>query len=331
MRILVTGANGFIGSRLVASLLNDNHEVRGLVRKTSNLKLLQGLPVELTYGDVAEPDTLDAAVEGVDIVIHTAGAVMDWGELDYFTKINVGGTQHIALASERAGVKRFVHISTVAVHGFDVRHATEDHPKPDSYVAVYCSTKKMAEDWLHTFIPQTSMEVSIVRPGNVFGPHDEKFIAPYLDFIEKGGFVYVNGGKQFTCPTYIENLVYGIQLAAFHPAAKGETFLITDGLDIDWRQFTDSVVSKLGLPLPRRSVPHGLVYGVAAAMEGVWKLLGKRDAPLLTRYRINNAGKDYHFSVEKARRLLGYAPPVDFQTAVERTVEWYLEYKKSAR
>lgn len=329
MKILITGANGFIGSRLAASLLNDQHEVRGLVRRTSNLKLLDGLPVELAYGDVAEPDSLIAAAEGVDVVIHTAGAVTDWGEFDYFKKINLGGTQNIARAAEGAGVKRLVHISTVAVHGFDVRHAAEEHPKPDSYVAVYCSTKRMAEDWLREFIPQTSMEVAIVRPGNVFGPHDEKFIAPYLDFIEKGGFLYVNGGKSLTCPTYIENLVYGIQLAAFHPAAKGETFLITDGLDIDWRHFTDSLVGKLGLPLPRRSVPYGLVYGIAAAMEAVWKMLGKRDAPLLTRYRINNAGKDYHFSVEKARRLLGYEPPVDFQTSAERTVEWYSEYKKS--
>lgn len=331
MKILITGANGFIGSRLAASLLREKHEVRGLVRTTSNLKLLDGLPVELAFGDVTDPNSLAAAVEGVGIVIHTAGAVMDWGDFEDFKKINVGGTQNVALAAEQAGVKRLVHISTVAVHGFDVRHAAEEHPKPGSYVAVYCSTKKMAEDWLQTFIPQTSMEVTMVRPGNVFGPHDEKFIAPYLDFIEKGGFLYVNGGKSLTCPTYIENLVHGIQLAAFHPAAKGETFLMTDGLDIDWRYFTDNLVGKLGLSLPRRSVPHGLVYGVAAAMEAVWKMLGKRDAPLLTRYRINNAGKDYHFSVEKARKLLGYEPPVDFPTSVERTVEWYREYKKSAR
>lgn len=322
MRILITGANGYIGSRLVHHLQQEGHEVRGLVRASSNLKLLEGADVELLRGDVTDPDSVAKAVAGMDLVVHTAGAVTDWGPLDYFKTVNIGGTQHVAQAAQRAGVKRLVHISTVAVHGFDYRHATEEQAMPVSDMP-YSETKKQAELWLQDFAAQSDMEVSIVRPGNVFGPHDEKFIQPYLDFIRQGGFVYVNGGRSLTCPSYIENLVHGIALACFHENAPGESFIITDGLEINWREFTSALVERLGLPLPKRSVPRELVFGVAWSMEAVYKLLGKRDAPLLTRYRINNAGQDYHFSIEKARRLLGYQPPVDFETAVERTIAWY--------
>ncbi|MCC6461339.1 MAG: NAD-dependent epimerase/dehydratase family protein [Saprospiraceae bacterium] len=302
--------------------LQEQHTLRGLVRVTSNLKLLQGASVELLHGDVTDPASIAAAVAGVDLVIHTAGAVMDWGELEEFKKINVEGTRQLALAAEKAGVQRLVHISTVAVHGFDFQYATEEHPMPPSPVA-YCETKKLAEQWLKEFARSSRMEIVMVRPGNVFGPHDEKFIQPYLDFIKKGGFLYVNGGRGLTCPSYIENLVHGIELACFQENIHGESFILTDGLEINWRQFTSAFVEQLGLPQPQRSLPWGLVHGVAYGMESVYKLLGKRDAPLLTRYRINNAGKDYHFSIEKARRLLGYQPPVDFETSVSRTIAWY--------
>jgi nucleoside-diphosphate-sugar epimerase len=326
MKILVTGANGFIGSRTCLYLHSKQHEVIGLVRKKSNLKLLEGADIQLVYGDMTDPESVKGIFEGVDVVIHTAGAVIDWGPYAHFQKHNVGGTQNVAREAALAGVKRFVQISSVAVHGFGIRDAIETHQMIPSEVG-YSQSKIEAESWLNEFAKETSMEIVIVRPGNVFGPHDEKFIAPYLDLIRKGQFVYVNGGKSFTCPTYIENLVHGIELACFHPDANGETFIITDGLEIAWKEFTDEFYNEMNLKPTKRSIPFMMVYFIAYLMEQTYRLLRIETAPVLTRYRINNAGKDYHFSVEKAKKLLGYKPVADMKTAANKTVAWYKSRK----
>jgi nucleoside-diphosphate-sugar epimerase len=330
MKILVTGANGFIGSRTCQHLISQHHEVIGLVRKNSNLSLLEGMNLKLSYGDITDPDSLKGLFQGVDIVVHTAGAVIDWGPYAHFEKHNVSGTKNIAKEAEAAGVKRMVQISSVAVHGFGIKNAVETQQMIKSEVA-YSQSKIETESWLNEFAKQSAMEVVIVRPGNVFGPHDEKFIAPYLDLIRKGQFVFVNEGKSLTCPTYIENLVHGIELACFHPKANGETFIITDGLEIEWKEFTDALHHELNIKPTKRSIPFIMVYFIAYLMELTYKVLRIETAPLLTRYRINNAGKDYHFSVAKANKLLGYKPVADLNTSVKRTVDWYKKHRDLKR
>lgn len=326
MKILITGANGYIGSNLAAALSKQSIDVKALVRKTSDLKSLKDVPVELVYGDITDSNSLDEALQSCELVIHTAGAVTDWGPKEYFNAHNVEGLKNVTRAAHAAGAKRLVHISTVAIYGFNVKNATEDFPKPDSQVG-YTITKLAGSKWLTAFAAETPMEIVQINPGNVFGPGDEKFIKAYLDVIVKNQFVFVNGGLSATCPTYIENLVHGIILAVHHPQAAGKTFNITDGLDINWRTFTNAFYLALGKKPILRSVPYGVVYALAHGLELGYQLFGIEKPPLLTRYRIDNAGKDYHFSIEKAINILGYQPVIDFDTAVRRTTEWYKNLK----
>lgn len=327
MNILITGANGYIGSRLARHLDGLGHKLRGLVRITSRLDDLQGVGIELAYGDITVPESLVKPMQGMDLVIHTAGAVTDWGSQSYFDRHNVEGLQYVFRAAEAAGVRRFVHIGTVAIYGFGSKEVKEEDPFAESHVG-YCISKRKGVEWLKNVAGKTNMEITKINPGNVFGPVDEKFILPYLELLDHNRFVFVNGGRAWTCPTYIENLVHGITLATFHPAAAGETFNITDGLGMDWRTFTEALYRGIGKRPVNRSVPHPLVYAIAFGMETFYKLIQSRQPPALTRYRIDNAGLHYHFSIGKAQRILGYEPPVDFQTSVDRTVEWYLERKK---
>ena len=321
--ILITGVNGFIGSHVAERLLKEGHKVRGLVRKTSDLSLIEGLDIQLFYGDITAPETLQQPLEGVDIVVHVAGLASDWGPYERFRRINVQGTQNIARAAAMAGVRRFVHISTVALHGFGHKQAVdEDFPMADT-IFPYNESKKEAEKWLFEFAEQTAMEITAVRPGNVYGPRDHTFIDKYLEALEQGKIAYIDGGRHKTCPVYIENLVEGILLACFHERAKNEPFIITDGLDITWKQFTDALADAMGLKRPKLSVPYGLVYALAWLMEMFYKLFRIQTPPLLTRYRIMNGGRDYYFSIEKARRILGYEPRIPLEEAVKRTVQWY--------
>jgi nucleoside-diphosphate-sugar epimerase len=320
---LVTGINGFIGSHVSQRLLSRGLTVRGIVRRTSDLTFLQGQGPELSFGDITDRESLAAPMKGVEVVIHVAGLASDWGPLEKFYEVNVTGTRNTAEEANRAGVRRFVHIGTTAVHGFPgYSHITESAPMAETSFP-YCETKKMAENWLFDFARTVRMEISSIRPGNVFGPRDHTFIEKYLDALVDGKLGYVSGGCCLTAPNYIDNLVDAIETASVEPRAAGEAFFITDGLDITWNAFTEKFAASLGVPAPKLSVPFAIAYALAYGSEKLYHLLGSSSPPMLTRYRISNGGRDYHFSIDKARNLLAYNPAVNFEDAVENTVRWY--------
>jgi nucleoside-diphosphate-sugar epimerase len=319
----ITGVNGFIGSHAAKRVIREGHRVRGLVRQTSDLALLEGVDIELVYGDVTRPETLQNVLAGVDKIIHTAGIASDWGAYNDFYRVNYEGTLNTARAADEAGVKRFVHIATTAVHGFGFKGISEDHPKGVKLNA-YATTKRMAEEWLFEFSHTSSMEVTVLRPGNVYGPDDHTFIDKYLDALYTGKIAYVNKGRALTCPVYIDNVIDGIWSASHAEAAVGQAFFLTDGLDITWREFTEKLAEALGVKKPVLSIPYGVGYAAALVVEGIYRLFRIKRAPVITRYRVGNGGLDYHFSIEKARRFLNYNPAVPLDEAVRRTAEWYL-------
>jgi len=323
MRVFITGINGFIGSNLAARLIEEGQEVSGLVRKTSDLSFLEGLKVKLFFGDLSNRTLLYKATEGVDVVYHVAGLASDWGPIELFRKINVEGTKNLLESSVNSGVKRFVFISSTAVHGFwGFRDASEDSQKMAT-VFPYCITKKEAEDLVNRFHRERGLPTLIIRPGNVFGPRDRVTFAKMAELIEKGQMVYISRGRPLTCPTYVENLIDAILLAVDRKDTVGETFIVTDGLEITWKEYMDKIAEKLGVRRPLFSVPYPVAYSAAAVCEAILKLFRSKKPPIITRYRIANVGKDYHFSIKKARAKLGYQPRVSLDEGMERTVEWY--------
>lgn len=322
-KILITGVNGFIGSHLAEKFINAGHEVSGLVRKTSDLKFIKDFKIELFYGDITDRESIDKACKGVDILIHNAAFASDWGSFEEFYKINVMGTQNVAEIASENNVKRFVHISTVAIHGFKNPNKMDETAPAVKSIFPYCETKRIADEWLFEFAKSTKMEITSIKPGNVFGTRDHTFIEKYLDALKVGKGGFVDGGRHVTCPTYVENLADAVVIAAFHPAAVGEAFNITDGVEINWKVFTDMFADELGVKRLKLSIPFSIGYSVAFLMEMFYILFRIKNAPLLTRYRISNGGSDYHFSIEKARKILGFEPKIKFEDAVRRSVEWY--------
>jgi len=327
-KVLVTGANGFIGSNLCRRLLSEGYGVNALVRKSSDLHFLEGLGVKLFYGDITLPETLKPALEGVKKVFHVAGLAADYGPFSLFEKINFRGTQHVAKAASEKGVKRLVYVSTVAFHGFGKQNVTEEAP-PAKNLIPYAQTKLMAEQWLWQFARTTSMEITAVRPGNVFGRNDRTFLFKYIDALLQGKFAEINHGRSKTCPVYIENLVDIMLLAATHQRAAGQAYLATDGLDITWHEFNSALAGALGVELPNTSIPYGVAMAAAKIYFTVHKLLGIRSEPFLTPYRVNNGGKDYHFSIQKLIDHFGYTPKIGLEEGLKRTVESYRKWKKT--
>ncbi len=327
MKILITGANGFIGSNLTERLVREGHKVIAFVRRNSSMKFLAGIEHEARYGDILDRYSLDSAMKGVEVVIHVAGLASDWGPYRKFYDINVVGTENVLETARKNGVQRVVHLSSTAIHGFgNFTDADETYPQPKT-IWPYCETKRIAEERVLEFSKKNGMPVSVVRPGNVFGKNDHTFFEKYADALFAGKIGYICGGKAITCPTYVENLVEGIVRAAFAQKAIGEVFIITDGVKISWREFTEKIADALGAKRPKLSVPFSLMYGLAFGMESAYQLVRSEAPPLLTRYRISNGGTNYHFSTAKAERLLEYKPPVSLDEAVRRTANWYLNRK----
>lgn len=325
-KVLVTGGNGFIGSNLCKRLIREGYDVHVLVRTTSDLSFLNEVPVKLFYGDITQPETLTEPLKGVQKVFHVAGLAADWGPYHLFEKINFHGTQHVARAAAKEGVERFIYTSTVAFHGFGKTNMTETSPVAPNLIP-YARTKWLAEKWLWEFAKESQLKISAVRPGNVYGPNDRTFISKYIDALLQGKFAEVNHGKSKTCPVYVENLMDIFMRTAHEEQAIGNAYLATDGLDITWHEFNTSLARQLNVGLPKTSMPYGIAMTAARVYYGIHRLLGIQSEPFLTPYRINNGGKDYHFSIQKLRDQFHYEPRFDLEQALHETVAWYLSSK----
>jgi len=326
-KILVTGANGFIGSNLVKRLVKDGHTVNSLVRKTSDLRFLSNVDTTLFYGDISDINSLKDSMKDVQKVYHIAGLAADYGPFSLFERVNFQGTKNVAQTACREGVKKFIYISTVAFHGFGKTNMNEESPIADDLIP-YAKTKYMAEQWLWEFDKESKMNITAVRPGNVFGVNDRTFMSKYLEAMLKGKFSEINKGKSKTCPIFSENLIDIITLVGNEDKANGNAFIATDGLDIDWHTFNDKLANALGIKLPKTSISYSVAYTIAKIYYGIHKAIGVKSEPFLTPYRINNGGKDYHFSIKKLNEYFGYKPKVDIDAAVQKTVEWYKNANK---
>jgi len=323
-RALVTGANGFVGAALCRKLVEQGIRVRGLVRRTSDLSALADLPVELIVGALDQPATLREACTGVDTVFHVAATASDWGTLESFRRVNVEGTRGMLDAAVSGGAGRFLHVSSVAVHSFTGAQDMDENSPQLPTTFPYCQSKREAEAVVRSYQAQGNIATTIVRPGDVYGPGDRVSLLKLAPLLERGWLLQVDGGRRLGAFAYVENLADGIILAATADCAIGETYVLTDGLRLTWNDYLRRLCAALDRPPPRGSVPSRPAYVVAAMLETAYGAMGIASRPPITRYLVTHLSKDFHFSVAKAERELGYAPRIDLETAISRTAQWYV-------
>ncbi len=327
MKVLVTGANGFIGSNLCADLIRSGITVAGLVRAASDLGFIAALrPLEVVTGDITQRDSLRAAMEGVSIVYHVAGYSSDWGPWETFRRVNVEGVRNVIEVARDCGVKRVVHISSVSVYGFPGKTGiTEDMPpvpRPDD---PYITTKAEGERLALSYHGK-GLDVTAIRPAGVFGPNDRTTTLQLAPVLLAEKFCYVDGGRHVMAPVYIDNLVQMIRLAGDSDNAPGEVFNAVDDGMVTWRQFIEWMCEDLGCAKPRLSAPRQLAWALAVVLETGAKLLRRKNSPLINKYRIRAVMADAHYATDKAKRKLGYNPAVSTREGVRRTIAWYRDY-----
>jgi nucleoside-diphosphate-sugar epimerase len=292
--------------------------VRALVRATSDTRWLDQWGVETIVGDMEDPQALRSGVAGADWVFNCAAKVGDWGTLAEFRRLNVDALRVLLDAACEARAERFVHISSLGVYeGRDHFGTDETVPPAANSLDAYTRSKTEAEALALEYHHQRGLPVSILRPGFIYGERDRTVLPKLLLNLRRGTFAYFGSGEQVLNCIYVKNLVSAILLAAENQRAIGEVFNLTDGERVTKTQFVGRVAELAGLPPPRRHIPLRLARFLANVVEAIAKLRGAKNPPIINKARYKFLGLNLDYSIEKARRVLGYEPPYCFAQAIE--------------
>ena len=319
LKALVTGATGFAGGALCRRLITDGWEVFAFVRDSSSTDNLEELGVRCIETDITSASAVRETFPDVHVVFHLAAAYRaehaDHGE---FWAVNVDATRNLLEESKRRKVTRFVHCSTVGVQG-----EIEDPPADESYrykPGDHYQESKLAGEKLALEYIAGGSPVVIVRPVGLYGPGDERFLKLFRP-IAKGYFVMIGTGETLYHLTYIDDLVRGFVLAGTRPEAVGEIFTIAGEKYTTLNELVDLIGAAVGRKRRRISVPLRPVMWAADICDRSFRFFGM--SPPIYPRRVEFFALDRAFSIEKARKLLGYEPEIGLEEGLRRTAEWY--------
>lgn len=333
MKVLVTGAAGFLGSHLVEMLAERGDEVRALVQSGQNATFLQTLPgVEIVQGDLTDQQSLRRAVHGMQRVYHLAARTGPWGPEAAYQAANVQGVANLIAAALEAGVQRIVHTSSITVYGHHPRGiVTEDHP----YHAEdnpYSRSKIAGERLIFRLVKENGAPAVIVRPAWIYGPRDMASFGRFIELVQSGkGFILGNGENHVPL-VYVRDVAQGLLKAGDAGGeAVGQAYTIAGEQRVTQSGYLNTIADALQVPRVTRHCPFSALYLAGRCAEIAWKIKDPlhQTPPPLTTYGVTLAGRDQLFSIEKARRELGYAPQFDIKRGVAEGIAWYLNQQST--
>ncbi|QDV50512.1 NAD-dependent epimerase/dehydratase family protein [Gimesia fumaroli] len=325
-KLLVTGGTGLVGSRVIQRALESGIPTKAMVRSPAEAEFLAEQGAELIEADLTDYKTLKEVLRGVTIVVHTAAKVGDWGPVDEYRKTNVGGLESLLTAlEEQCLIKHFIHISSLGVYEARDHFGTDETESPHTAgIDGYTLSKIEAEQLLQ----KHSLPYTILRPGFIYGPRDRTVLPRILERLKSGQFAYLGSPENLMNNTYVEHLVDAIFLALFNEEALNQIYNVTDITLVSKREFISTIAELAQYPIPQKVVPLPIARNLARVLEGLWRFLGKKQAPILSQARIKFLGLNLDFSTQKAQQELDYHPEKSFQQAMTETIDWFRENHK---
>jgi len=310
MKYFVTGGSGFVGRYLLLKLLADGHVVHALARSDASAQAVEALGATPVRADLLDVGSVVDAIEGSGVVVHAAADTRPWGRPGDFERVNVDGTRAVLAAARAAGVKRFVHVSTEAVlaDGGPLRHVDETAPYPRKHAGEYPRTKAIAEQLVLAANGQ-DMRTVAVRPRMVWGPGDTTVLPPILDAARQGRWAWIGGGDYLTSTCHVLNVCEGIECAA-ERGKGGQTYFLTDGAPVSFRDFITRQAAAHGVEMPDRSIPYALAKTAAVAVDRGWRVLHLKGEPPVSEVALALGGHEVTVDDLLARQELRYAPVI---------------------
>lgn len=323
-KVLVTGASGFLGRRVVEVLVQKGYPVRALIRKLSNTKKLEECGAEIFYGDVADRESLGAAIRDVEMVVHaaadTAGTERD-GEWS-----TIRGTENVLEFCRQDGIRKLIYISSCAVYGvadfgkgeiIKEDGSLERFPEKRGF---YSWSKLKADQIVDKAIKEGELPIFSLRPGTIWGPGGEVF-TPMMGFSLGDRLFAVIGNGKFVLPfVYIDNLVEAIVRGIESQNTAGGVYNVVDPERITKRDYMNSLIRKIH---PRASclyIPYFLLYVTVSIQEKIFSWMGRK--PFLTRYRLDSSQKSILYDSTKIQKELGWHPSVSLEEGIKNVLEY---------
>lgn len=320
--VLVTGGTGFLGRRIVERLLGQGRAVTVLARRPS--AELEARGVRFVCAELADAKAVAQACEGAGTVFHVAAKVGVWGAYDDFYQANVLGTRAVIEGCRRHGVRRLVYTSTPSVvyNGLDLAGADESLPLTTDCPSAYPLTKALAEAEVLA-ANGDRLRTTALRPHLIWGPGDPHLVPRVLERARAGRLRIVGKGINKVDMVHVENATDAqllAELALETGRACGKPYFITNGEPVLLWEWINGLLTALGEPRLERRLPLGAARAVGLVCEGLWKGLRLRGEPPMTRFVAAELAKDHWFSIEAARRELGYAPRIGMKEGTEQLV-----------
>jgi nucleoside-diphosphate-sugar epimerase len=326
-RYLVTGAGGFIGGHLLRTLRDLDLDVIGTVLYAEEADTLRSRGYQVEVLDLASDEPWDDLLAGVDVVFNIAARFQETedGE-DVYSRVNHHGALELARTAARVGVERFVHCSTVGVHG-DVKEIPATEASPFNPMDLYHRTKLEGELAIREFaetLPADGMVVTFNRPAMVYGPADQRMLKLFRS-IASGRFRMIGSGRVLAHLGFIDDQTESFLLSAVAPrkAVHGEAFNIASSQPLTLNAVAELTARTLGVPLSPVRIPVGPVWAAAWACEMVCRPF--RLKPFLFRRRVGFFTHNRAFDLSKAAHRLGYRSQWPHEDGIRATVEWYKE------
>ena len=321
---VVTGSNGFVGSHVVDELVRCGARVRALVRKSSNLRWLEGTAAEVVYGELRSPESLPQVLDGADFVFHVAGVVKARSRETYF-QVNAGGTHSLLEACCACGASpRVVLVSSLAAGGPSGRGPAVTEDMPPAPISFYGESKVEAEKIAAGYFDR--LPVAIVRPPVIYGPR-ETDVFQFIKAAVRWHFAPIAGKSDTPLSViHIADVVRGLLDAALSDRAAGSICYISGPQPVTWESVADAIQEVLGRRVRRLCIPMPVVRASALLSEAVSAV--RRKPALFNREKVREILADgWVCSTGKARREIGFDPQVDIIAGMRNAIEWYRAHR----
>lgn len=322
MKVAIIGASGFIGSHLCDACVRKGDTVTALARSSDAVNELNHKGVCAFQGGL-DDDALCRTIEGVDLVFNCAGALGKWRTpSDELERVNTQAAGQVVRCSAKTGARRVIHTSTAGVTGPLPGEVYADESYPCNPTTEYQRTKLAGEKAALEAHRETGIPLVIVRPAFVYGPGDTHKLSMFRA-VKSGRIALVNRGSSELHPVYVDDLISGMLLAAERAPGSGETYILAGESPASTRILLDTVAAVMGVRTPVISLPEKPMLMMASMAEALGRAMGKE--PPLTRSKVKLFSENYAYTIDRARREIGYQPVVDLREGIERTAEWYVE------